>query len=185
MESKAVTLEHLEMMNQLMRDIRIMTEEDGLKRGRPILLAGRCVEDVEVSKNSGLDIEIWLAEDLVDILSMVYGSEAMSPINAVTQLAATIETPVYPLINSFDMATTGADIDAESRRSNALNKDEQGAAGLQCFNFFDPNLRQWRELGEPDRLRTLDEPMSGLTCPPSARAAIILDCCGLPARAGR
>jgi hypothetical protein len=162
-ESKPVTPEHLEMMNQLMRDIRAMADEEGLKRGRPILIAGRCVEDTTISKNSGLDVKTWLDEDLVDILSMAYGSEANPPITSVTNLAGKYDVPVYAMINTSDMATTGATVDQAARRSNlpvwrgdALNKFEQGAAGLQFFNFFDPTLNQWRELGDPELLRTLD-----------------------------
>jgi len=161
--SKCVTPEHLEMVNQLMRDIRKMTEEEGLKRGRPILIAGRCVEDIALSRNSGLDVQTWLAEDLVDILSVGYGTEHSPPIYSLAGLARRYDVPVYPIINSCDMAVVDSASDHGKRRGNlpvwrgdALNKYEQGAAGLQLFNFFDPYLKQWRELGEPELLRTLD-----------------------------
>jgi len=60
LRGQPVTPKNLKRINQLMRDIRRMSEEEGLRRGRPILLCGRCVEDVEVSKQSGLDIATWL-----------------------------------------------------------------------------------------------------------------------------
>ena len=158
-----VTPEHLGLMNQLMRDIRAMTEEEGLARGRPILIAARCIEDIELSRNSGLDVATWLDEDLVDILSMAYGTEHAPPIEAVTALAGRYDVPVYPIISSCDIAVTDPDASQGERRGNlpvwrgdALNKYAQGAAGLQTFNFFDPHLPQWRELGDPDLLRTRD-----------------------------
>jgi len=158
-----VTPENRELINQLMRDIRQVTEEEGLRRGRPILICGRCVEDVEVSKNSGLDIETWLEEDLVDMLSMAYGTEHLPPVYAVTRLAAKYGAPVYPMINSYDIATTDPTSDGGKRRGNmpvwrgdALNKFEQGAAGLQTFNLFGTQWPQWRELGEPELMLTLD-----------------------------
>ena len=162
-ESKPVRPENLELMNQLMRDIRQMTEQEGLKRGRPVLIAARCLEDLELSRNSGLDVQTWLTEELVDILSMAYTTEHTPPIYPVTKLADRYDVPVYPMINSYDMTVVDSTSDHGKRRANlpvwrgdALNKFEQGAAGLQFFNFFDPYLRQWRELGEPDLLRTLD-----------------------------
>jgi hypothetical protein len=162
-QNKPVTPDHLDLMNQLMRDIRKMTEEEGLKRGRPILITGRCVEDVEVSKTSGLDLQTWLDEDLVDIISLTSASEYSPPINSITQLADKTDVPVYPMISSCDIATNDSIPDQQKRRGNlpvwrgdALNKFEQGGAGLQMFNFFDPTLKQWQELGEPKKLRTLD-----------------------------
>ena len=162
-EAEPVRPENLELMNQLMRDIRQMTEAEGLRRSRPILIAARCLEDLELSTNSGLDVQTWLAEDLVDILSMAYGTEHTPPIYSVTRLAERYDVPVYPIINSGDMTTVDSTADHGKRRGNlpvwradALNKYEQGAAGLQTFNLFDPNLEQWRQLGEPELLRSLD-----------------------------
>jgi hypothetical protein len=158
-----VTPAHLELINQLMREIRAMTEAEGLKRGRPILVCGRCVEDIELSRNSGLDVQTWLQEDLVDILSMAYGTEHAPPVYAVTGLAKSYGVPVYPMINSYDMATLDPTSDGAKRHGNlpvwrgdALNKFEQGAAGLQTFNLFGDELQQYQELGEPELLRTLD-----------------------------
>jgi len=101
-----------------MRDIRRVTEEEGLRRGRPILICGHCVEDIEVSKNSGLDVQTWLKDDLVDILSMAYGTEHIPPVYSVTKVAGSHGVPVYPMINSFDIATVEATNDGGKRRGN-------------------------------------------------------------------
>jgi hypothetical protein len=69
--------------------------------------------------------------------------------------------PVYPIPNSFYKAAMD-DLGNEEAmlgnrpvwRGDALNFYEQGAAGLQMFNFFDPNRPQWRELGDPKKLLT-------------------------------
>ena len=163
LRGQPVTPQNLKRINQLMRDIRRMSEEEGLRRGRPILLCGRCVEDVEVSKQSGLDIATWLQEDLVDILSMAYGTEHFPPVYSITSLAKKYDVPVYPMINSYDIATTEPTSDGSKRRGNlpvwrgdALNKFEQGAAGLQTFNLFGAHWQQFRELGDPNLLLTLD-----------------------------
>ena len=142
MRGEPVTPDHRELINQLMRDIRTMTEEEGLKRRRPILVCGRCLEDVELSRNSGLDVQTWWKEDLVDILSIAYGTEHAPPVDEITSLAKEYQVPVYPMINSYDMAAV--DPGGGNRRGNlpvwrgdALNKFEQGAAGLQTFNLFE------------------------------------------------
>ncbi len=48
------------LMTQLMRRIRIMTEEVAQLRGKPILLAVRVPDSTEYAKACGLDVETWL-----------------------------------------------------------------------------------------------------------------------------
>lgn len=163
MASRAVTAEHLELMNRMMRSIRRMTEEEGLRRGRPILIAGRCLEDAELSRNSGLDVATWLQEGLVDMLTVGQSTEHTQPIYALTKLAAAHGVPVYPVCNSFyksamdDLSDQGAMLaDLPVWRGDNLACLQQGAAGIQMFNLFDPHRPQWRELGDRARLLTMD-----------------------------
>ncbi|MAE66118.1 MAG: hypothetical protein CMJ18_17745 [Phycisphaeraceae bacterium] len=155
-----VTPEHVALMNELVRDLRAMTEAEGLRRGRPIVVAARCVEDLDVSLNSGLDVRTWLEQDLVDILTFVAATEHTPSIRPITEFADGLGVPVYPIINAYDAAVEKEGDDRRGNlpvwRADALNKFDQGAAGLQTFNLFDPDLPQWRELGDPDLLRTLD-----------------------------
>lgn len=60
--------EELEMMTDIMRETRAMSEEIGRKRGRPILIAIRVPDSVSYNKAVGLDIERWMQEGLIDIL---------------------------------------------------------------------------------------------------------------------
>ena len=54
-------------MTDLIRRIRTMADEVGQKRGRPILVAMRVPDSAEYSRAIGLDIEHWLANDLLDL----------------------------------------------------------------------------------------------------------------------
>ena len=163
LEFKPVTPEHLAMMNDMVRNIRRMADEEGLRRGRPILLVGRCLEDTELSKQSGLDVETWLKEDLVDMLSVVNSTEHTPPLDELTAFARRHDTPVYPMIAPLPTAVPDDINDLQARmgnlpvwRGHVINLFAQGAAGIQFFNIFDPTLAQWRQLGEPQRLLTRD-----------------------------
>jgi len=67
-EGEPVTAEHVETMTDLLRRIRKMADEEGDRRGRPILLAAHTAPSVEFSLSVGLDLETWLAEGLIDQL---------------------------------------------------------------------------------------------------------------------
>ena len=161
LEFKPVTAEHLSMMNDMMRQIRRVADEEGRRRGRPILLAGRCLEDIALSKHSGLDVATWLQEDLVDMLSVVASTEHTPPLNQITAFARRYQAPVYPLLAPLPTAAPDEINNLAARmgnlpvwRGHAINLFAQGAAGIQFFNIFDPTLRQWSQLGDRRSLLT-------------------------------
>ncbi|MEI8191234.1 MAG: hypothetical protein WCI75_16080, partial [candidate division NC10 bacterium] len=55
------------MMTDMVRKIRRMTEEEGLRRGRPILVAARTPDSDAFCRAIGLDLERWMQEGLLDI----------------------------------------------------------------------------------------------------------------------
>jgi hypothetical protein len=57
-----------EMMTGLLKRVRLMSEEQGARRGRPILISVRVPDSVDFCREMGLDIERWLGEGLVDML---------------------------------------------------------------------------------------------------------------------
>ena len=65
MEGEPVEPQHVEAMTDLVRRIRRAADEAGQRRGRPLLLAMRAPMTVEKGLFIGLDLETWLAEDLV------------------------------------------------------------------------------------------------------------------------
>ena len=60
--------QELDLMTDLMRRVRQMTEREAMRRGRPILLAIRVPDSVEYCRAIGLDVEKWLADGYVDLL---------------------------------------------------------------------------------------------------------------------
>ena len=63
-----VEQEHLEMMSDLVRRVRKLADEVGAQRGRPFLVAARTPFNLAYARYIALDLETWLAEELLDLL---------------------------------------------------------------------------------------------------------------------
>jgi len=151
--------EDRDKMTGLMRRVREMTERVGLKRGRPILVAVHVPDSVGYCRAVGLDLERWLADDLVDLL-VASGDFRLSPWEAAVELGRKHGVPVFACLSNAAMR------DVEARkvrmslacwRARALHAWAAGADGMYVFNFFNPKSRLWREIGDPDVLAPLDK----------------------------
>jgi hypothetical protein len=149
----------LEMLNDMMREMRKMTEEEGLKRGRPFLIAARYMIDHERSLYHGLDVKTWLEEGLVDILTGAWEGSQRQPTTSLFELASKHGVPCYPIVHcrQKDGVNKTGKYDWKVWRADALRCFAQGASGITTFNMFEPTLPMWGELGEPEALRTMDK----------------------------
>ena len=167
--SHPASANHIALMNDLMRDLRAMTEEEGLRRGRPILIAARYMGDLEQSLRYGLDVKTWLEEDLVDILMTKSMYANLQPMKALFDLGHSYNVPSYPMVNCAYKDGYGQRrrFDWEIWRGDAMLRFSEGADGITTFNSFDPTLPLWWELGDPEILAGLsktylwDYPSSG------------------------
>lgn len=148
LDLKPATQEHVDLMNDLMREIRRMTEEEGLRRGKAILIASRCAEDIALTRSVGLDVQTWLEEDLVDILTPSKFLDFTMPMKELIDLAHRYHVPVYPMVHAKALAD-GFD-NKPIWRGEALVRYSEGADGAYTFNVFDPDLWLWWELGDPN-----------------------------------
>ena len=147
-----------DMMTELLRRVRTMTEEVGLQRGRPLLIAVRVADSVGFDRDMGLDIERWLQEGLVDIL-VTTGYFRLNPWEYSVGLGHRYDVPVHPCLSDsrvrgesrFRRAST------ESYRGRAMNAWAAGADGIHLFNLFNPSSAVFREVGDPEALATLDK----------------------------
>jgi len=154
------TQEQLDQMTGLIRRVRMMTEEEGRKRGRPILFAVRVPDSLEYCRAIGLDVERWLKEDLVDLL-ITSGYTQMNPWEYSAQLAKKYGKPFYA---SLDDCRIKGDENASAmratplaRRARAMEAWRAGADGLYTFNLFDQHNPFWREAGDPEELNGMDK----------------------------
>ncbi len=150
--------EELDMMTELMRRVRKMTEEVGEKRGHPLLIAVRVPDSVEYCKGIGIDLERWLAEDLVDIMAATCYFR-LNPWEYIVNLGHKYGVPVYPCLSESRIPGDAGKLrnSNESYRARAMNVWNSGADGVYMFNLFDPHSPLWRELGDPEILKKLDK----------------------------
>ena len=150
------TDEERTMITGLMRRVREMTEKEGLRRGRPILVAIRMPDSVGFARDMGLDLERWLGEGLVDIL-ITTGYFRLNPWEYSVELGHKHGVAVYPCLSDSRVKgeTRFRRSSAESYRGRAMNAWAAGADGLHLFNSFNPNAPMWREIGDPETLLPL------------------------------
>ena len=127
-----------------------------MKRGRPILVAIRVPDSVEFDRDMGLDVEQWLAEGLVDMLITTCYFR-LNPWQYTVDLAHKYGVPVYPCLSDSRVrgATRFKRGSTEAYRGRAMNAWLAGADGIHMFNHFRPRAAIYRELGDPEKLRTM------------------------------
>jgi hypothetical protein len=152
----------LDLMTDLVRRIRRMTEEVGRRRGRPILVAIRLPDSGPYCRAIGLDIERWLGEDLLDLL-IPGGYLKLSPWETTVELGHRHGAVVYPALDESRVKEAGvSDVTAgkfttarssdASYRARAANVWRSGADGVYLYNFFNPASPILRQLGEMDTI---------------------------------
>ena len=139
MRGEPVTPEESDIMTAFMRRIRKFTDEQGARRGRPILVAAIVPDNFQLGKNVGLDVETWIAEDLIDIVipGLGYAPFAL-PVSDFTKLAHQYGVKVYPCINRKAPQHVPDDAVSEGFRGVAANWYRAGADGLFFWNLGTP-----------------------------------------------
>ena len=147
-----------DMITGLMRRVRAMTEQVGLQRGRPVLIAIRVPDSVPYAREMGLDIEQWLREGLVDLLVTTCYFR-LNPWEYSVELGHRYDVPVYPCLSDSRVKgeTRFRRASPASYRGRAMNAWAAGADGIHLFNLFDPRSAVFREVGDPQTLRTQDK----------------------------
>ncbi len=147
-----------EMMSDMVRRVRNMTEQIGLKRGRPILVSVRVPDSVEASKVMGFDVERWMQEGLIDILA-VSGYFRLNDWETTVALGEKYDVPIFAGLSESRVRDDPGRVrnSIEAYRGRAMNAWDAGVDSVYIFNLFNPKAPQWRELGEPEKLALLDK----------------------------
>lgn len=154
-----------EMMTQLIRDIRSMTERVSLERGKPILLTIRMSDSLDVCHHQGMDIRKWIEEGLIDIVTA--GNEIQFIprkmfVDTIKSIDDTI--PTYICLSNAWIGDEERESIIEVWRARASEVWASGADGLYLFNTFtvlvtptgydyDLFYKIFNELGEPDDIK--------------------------------
>ena len=146
-------------MTELMRRIRAMSEEVGMKRGRPILIAARVPDSANYARRTGLDIETWMQEGLVDIV-IGSGYFRLNPWAEWAALGKGYGVPMYAGLSESRIRGTDKRFrrqSVESYRARALRAWNAGLDGVYIFNVYNARSPFLKEVGDPAGLATLDK----------------------------
>ncbi len=163
-ETKAeqpVTPEHIALMNDFVRKVRVLSEKASAARGRPLLISCRVPLSVERCLAIGLDVPTWLEEGLVDIL--IFGGDlgpmAMAPqLRAMVELAHKHNVPALANICVSGLQPVTGYYTDEAWWAAATNAWQVGVDGIYTFNLFpvEPKV-QFNHIGSPETLKGLDK----------------------------
>ena len=147
-----------EMMTQMMRDIRTMSEQVGLQREKPVLITVRVPDSLGYNSAIGLDVEQWLQEGLVDMMT-VTGYFRAEEWSTSVALGHQYDVPVYACLSESRMDGAAGELrnTDESYYARASGALEQGADGICLFNFNDTESDLWNVLGEEATLQGRDK----------------------------
>lgn len=126
-----------DLMTNLVARIHRMTQAEGRRRGRPILLAVRVPDSVEYCRAIGLDLEKWLQEGYVDLL-IPSGYFKLNPWPYSVELGHKYGAKVYPSLDESRVREAAAQRKRRSTEAylgRAANIWASGADGVYLFNY--------------------------------------------------
>ncbi len=153
------THEQLDMMTDMVIQIRRMTERVGMKKGKPILVLVRIPDSSEYCKCVGIDIERWMAKGLLDL---VVGSDyfRLNPWRYLVELGHKYGVKVYAGLSEPRVA---AEHPLLVRFQNPVSRARCAAAwqagvdGLYIFNEYNTRSRYLSEIGSAGKLKHKDK----------------------------
>jgi len=149
-EGGTITPEQIALMTSFIRRVRLRMDEIGSERGRPLLLAVRTPDDLELSLGIGLDLETWMRESLMDMLILGGGYAHFSlPVAKMAKAAHAHGVPVYPCINNPGQLMDGKGL--QMTRALATKWYADGADGIYFWNLTAP----WEQIRDEARWRAL------------------------------
>ena len=157
-KNQAATDMHRQVMTDLMKQVRRMTEVEGKKRGRPFLVAIKVPDSVEYCRTVGIDLEQWLKEGLIDLL-ITNGYFRLNAWDYSVRLGHKYGVKVYPSLDDPRIEDKDGQKLRESAnafRGQAMEVLAAGADGVYLYNFFKEKspYEILREAGDQKILQT-------------------------------
>ncbi len=155
---KEASVEQLNMLTDMVAQIRAMTERVGMKKGKPILVLVRVPDSSEYCKAVGIDIESWMQKGLVDIVAGS-GYFRLNMWNKLVEMCAGYGVKAYAGLSE---PRVYGEHPLLVRRSNPVYRARCAAAwqagvdGLYIFNEYHTRAEYLSEIGTPDKLKNMN-----------------------------
>jgi hypothetical protein len=153
-KGETATEEQLDMLTDMVTQIREMTEKAGMKKGKPILVLARVPDSFEYCRRVGIDLENWMKLGLVDI---VVGSDYFR-LNAWDYFVNDCHkygVKVYAGLSEPRVNKEHPDLirlQNSMYRAQAAAAWQAGVDGIYSFNEYNTRSQYLREIGNPDKL---------------------------------
>ncbi|MHB8866662.1 MAG: family 10 glycosylhydrolase [Pirellulaceae bacterium] len=134
-------------VTDLLRRVRRMLVEVESKRGRPFLLAAKVPQNLKGCHIDGFDVEVWAADNLVDIFTL--GSRSMDvDIAAFRRIAAGHNIKLQPCFDDHHTTDGYCHAPIEVLRGVFGNWWQQGADSVCTFNWSNAPPEVQRQFGD-------------------------------------
>ena len=146
LDYQPVEQEEIQMMNNFLRRVRKEMGSIETQRQRPLLLAVRVFDTMEICLKMGLDVQTWLDQGLIDILVVggTYNYYSV-PTTQWVELAHEHDVPLYVCMYRAQSL--------ERDRAHSAYHLSCGADGTYTFNVFGPEVvPTLRDVGDLDTL---------------------------------
>ena len=156
---KPASSNQITLMTGFQRGVRELAYTHGSRRGRPILVAARVPMTKRLCRHVGINIEAWLKQDLLDILTTGGGYVPFTmPTRELVKLGHSHGTPVYPTLSASGFAHQGYN-SLEGWCGAASNAWQTGADGIVLFNTFpsQPQHPHFTKLGSSKTLEGVNK----------------------------
>jgi len=130
------------VMTRLVRAIRQLILNESRKQNKPLLLSVRVPSTVELCRRIGLDVRVWLKENLLDTMSLGGGYITFDvPVAELIALGRQHDVPVYPCLSQSGLMQrpprgTATKQPPEAWFGAAARLWADGASGIYSFNLF-------------------------------------------------
>lgn len=150
------TKEQVHLITEMVKRIRMVTEEIGRKRGKPILVLTRIPTNPEYALKVGIDIKSWISEELVDIV-VGSGYFRLDFWENFAKLGLSNSVKIYA---GFSESRVKDEHPFLIRQQNAVFRARAAAAwsagidGIYVFNQYNTRVKFLSEIGDPEKLKT-------------------------------
>ena len=160
LEFRPATSEQVNRLTDFQQGVRDLAYKHGNRRGRPILVTARVPVTKRLCRYIGIDIERWLKEDCLDLLTVGVGCHPFTRPRDLIELGHAHDVLVYPCIAGS--TARPAQRTQEHFRGAAAICWHGGADGVYLFNtyaeIFDSKYKPlFTELGDPVTFSSMDK----------------------------